>query len=104
MPYAAPTHQQPISKAGKRNYDRVLDKRRGNAQSRGYNWRWQKARLAHLGKHPLCIECSTLGRVTAASVVDHIVPHRGDQELFWDLSNWQSLCAPCHNRKTGRGA
>jgi len=34
---------------------------------------------------------------TAASVVDHIVAHRGDQELFWDQSNWQSLCKPCHD-------
>ncbi|MHA6731654.1 hypothetical protein [Devosia sp. A369] len=21
-------------------------------------------------------------------VVDHIVPHRGDQRLFWDRANW----------------
>ena len=25
---------------------------------------------------------------------------RGDQTLFWDESNWQSLCQPCHDRKT----
>lgn len=27
-------------------------------------------------------------------------PHRGDQKLFWDESNWQALCKPCHDRKT----
>nr|WP_307877464.1 MULTISPECIES: HNH endonuclease [unclassified Rhizobium] len=32
-----------------------------------------------------------------ASVVDHIIPHRGDQALFWHHANWQPLCAPCHN-------
>jgi 5-methylcytosine-specific restriction endonuclease McrA len=29
--------------------------------------------------------------------VDHIVPHRGNRGLFWARSNWQSLCATCHN-------
>ena len=37
-----------------------------------------------------------------ACVVDHLVPHRGDRLLFWDASNWQSLCESCHNRKTAR--
>ena len=26
--------------------------------------------------------------------------HRGDQELFWDMTNWQSLCKGCHDQKT----
>ncbi|MGI6721758.1 MAG: HNH endonuclease [Anaerovoracaceae bacterium] len=29
-----------------------------------------------------------------------MVPHRGDQKLFWDRSNWQSLCKSCHDSKT----
>ena len=53
--------------------------------------------------HPLCAECQRHGRVTAATVVDHIIPHRGNMELFWDRDNWDSLCAPCHNKKTGMG-
>jgi 5-methylcytosine-specific restriction protein A len=40
------------------------------------------------------------GRVVKASVVDHIIPHRGDAELFWNESNWQSLCKSCHDHKT----
>ncbi|MGM9590559.1 MAG: HNH endonuclease signature motif containing protein, partial [Faecousia sp.] len=43
------------------------------------------------------------GRLTPATVVDHIIPHRGDRKLFWDESNWQPLCKDCHNRKTGTG-
>lgn len=35
-----------------------------------------------------------------AEVVDHIVPHRGDEKLFWDESNWQALCKRCHDSKT----
>ena len=41
------------------------------------------------------------GRYTKATVVDHIQPHRGDPKLFWDQSNWQSLCKRCHDKKTG---
>lgn len=41
--------------------------------------------------------CRSAGRLTAASVVDHIRPHRGDAELFFDPENWQSLCKPCHD-------
>ncbi|WP_231555339.1 HNH endonuclease [Paracoccus sanguinis] len=37
-----------------------------------------------------------------ADVVDHITPHRGDEALFWNWSNWQALCAPCHNRHKQR--
>ena len=36
-------------------------------------------------------------------LLDHIIPHRGDQKLFWDEQNWQPLCKDCHDRKTGTG-
>ena len=42
------------------------------------------------------------GRRTPATVVDHIVPHKGDKKLFWDSGNWQPLCGPCHSRKTAK--
>lgn len=65
--------------------------------ARGYNYRWQKARARFLRDNPLCVYCQREGRVTAATVVDHIVPHRGDQQLFWDENNWNALCASCHS-------
>ena len=73
---------------------------RDSASKRGYNSRWQKARVRYLHSHPLCVECRKQGRLTEATVVDHIVPHRGNQKLFWDVSNWQPLCKPCHDKKT----
>ena len=79
---------------------RQSDARRGSAHERGYNVRWQKARVTYLSRNPLCVRCDAEGRIAAASVVDHIVPHKGDQDVFWDTSNWQSLCARCHNVKT----
>lgn len=68
-----------------------------SAAQRGYDHKWRKARLVHLDENPLCVYCQRQGRVTAATVVDHKVPHRGDMNLFWDRANWQSLCGPCHS-------
>ncbi|MCY1283417.1 HNH endonuclease [compost metagenome] len=67
---------------------------------RGYTYRWQKERERFLAKHPLCCQCEKEGRVTEATDVDHIIPHRGDESLFWRESNWQPLCHSCHSAKT----
>lgn len=69
-------------------------------ESRGYTVKWRKARDVYLRKHPLCVKCFAEGRFVKATVVDHIIPHRGDQHLMWAESNWQALCKPCHDRKT----
>lgn len=76
------------------------DLRRDNANSRGYNTRWQKARRIYLNNHPFCKRCLDSGIYTPATVVDHIIPHKGDKDLFWEQSNWQPLCKRCHDRKT----
>ncbi|MCY1310866.1 hypothetical protein D9M68_764060 [compost metagenome] len=67
---------------------------------RGYGYKWQMARERFLAKHPLCRKCSEQGRVVVATDVDHVIPHRGDQALFWDERNWQPLCHSCHSVKT----
>ena len=72
-----------------------------SSAKRGYDGRWRKARKRYLKAHPLCVECLKRGRYTKATVVDHIIPHRGDPKLFWDESNWQPLCKTCHDKKTG---
>lgn len=77
-----------------------IDQKRGSAAHRGYDARWRAARKCYLANHPLCVECEQLGLLAAASIVDHIVPHKGDPKLFWNESNWQALCTQCHNRKT----
>ena len=80
------------------------DRRRGGAEARGYDSRWRKARADYLQRNPLCVKCMAQGKIAPATVVDHVIPHRGDEKLFWDESNWQALCAGCHNQKTGLGA
>jgi len=71
-----------------------------SAGSRGYGRAWQKASRQYLAAHPLCVKCMEEGRYRKATVVDHIVPHRGDETLFWDRDNWQALCKSCHDHKT----
>lgn len=73
---------------------------RESANQRGYDRRWQKARVRYLRSHPLCVKCQQADRLVVATVVDHIEPHQGDKILFWDERNWQSLCKQCHDRKT----
>lgn len=68
------------------------DRRRPSARQRGYDSRWQKGRAGYLLAHPYCVRCGA-----PASHVDHIIAHKGDDRLFWDRSNWQSLCAHHHN-------
>ena len=61
---------------------------------------WRKLRAEQLRRQPLCECCLAQGRHTPARVVDHIRPvNLGGAPL--DLENLQSLCAVCHNRKSG---
>jgi len=78
----------------------VYDDNRPNANQRGYTYRWHKVSRLYLKEHPLCVICQKEGRVTEAIIVDHITPHKGNQELFWNDSNWQPLCKSCHDKKT----
>ena len=95
---------------------RQQEQQRGTAAARGYTAPWAKRAALFRRLYPLCgqrpgnlapvmSQCHDEGRVTIATQVDHVIPHRGDLALFWDeLGNWQSLCAACHSRKTASGA
>jgi 5-methylcytosine-specific restriction enzyme A len=79
-----------------RQAEKLHDDWRGTASSRGYGKAWRKARDAHLAQHPLCVCCLANGFIEAASLVDHVVPHKGDMKVFWNVDDWQSLCDWCH--------
>lgn len=70
---------------------------RPSAAQRGYNNRWNRLRKLFLMQHPLCERCLQIGRTTAAVIVHHTVPHKGDNVLFWDQSLWQALCKHHHD-------
>jgi 5-methylcytosine-specific restriction protein A len=77
-----------------------VDSLRPSAARRGYDARWRAIRLAHLKRHPLCVECEALGLGVPATDVDHVVPlRRGGTHA---ASNLQSLCHIHHSRKTAR--
>ena len=86
----------------KKKLHAITDKRRGNSAKRGYDHTWRKAREQYLRMNPLCVHCIKAGLVTPATEVDHIQAHGGDTGLFWNRSNWQALCKPCHSTKTAQ--
>ncbi|WP_017732726.1 HNH endonuclease [Nafulsella turpanensis] len=61
---------------------------------------WQKVRVMKLQHNPLCEECERQGILNPGNEIDHIISItiRWDLRLSWD--NLQTLCKPCHSRKT----
>ena len=53
--------------------------------------------LAYFYNDILCNYCLRQGKYSPVEVVDHKEPHKGNEVLFWDQSNWQSLCKDCHD-------
>ncbi len=96
-------------------HSREREQRRGSAYARGYDRRWATYRVWFLGRYPFCGDappsarepndslCRAEGRVTLATVVDHIEPHRGDPVKFWDPDNHRAMCKTCHDIKTASG-
>ena len=60
---------------------------------------WRKTSHAYRAQHPICELCEKEGRITAAVMVDHIIPIR-DGGKVWDFSNLQALCKRCNAQKT----
>ena len=62
---------------------------------------WRGIRLHQLADHPLCANCEKHGRITSATVCDHVDPHRGDRVKFFS-GPFQSLCDEepwrCHSK------
>ena len=57
---------------------------------------WRRRRQLQLQAEPFCRICAAQGRSVVATIVDHVVAHRGDVNLF-KTGALQSLCANCHN-------
>ena len=88
-----PSMFKPVWKA------KTVETRTDEAKSRQamYDRRWRKQRAYYIQLNPLCVMCLTYGVTREATVVDHIEPHKGDERLFWDIGNWQSLCKRHHD-------
>jgi len=86
---------------------------RGSAASRGYGAGWDKFRKAiiadHIAERGLVCACGCGEPLRLGdpghpdnAEVDHIVPHKGDQAMFWDRRNLWVLRKSCHSAKTNR--
>lgn len=82
--------------AARKQYDANRPEWHGMYKSK----RWLDARIRYLQRHPLCVECEKQGRLTLGNTINHIIPHKGNYDLFWDEGNWETLCERCHNRRT----
>jgi 5-methylcytosine-specific restriction enzyme A len=84
-------------------HEQKRDQERGTAAERGYDARWRRYRVTYLAANPLCVVCQKEGRVTPATVVDHVQAHKGDPALMWDPANHRAVCAPHHNERVDEG-
>jgi len=60
---------------------------------------WKETRRRQLTAVPYCEECRREGRLTKATMVDHMVPIAQGGERYAP-SNLQSLCYSCHSKKS----
>ena len=81
----------------KNRYERTSQ---GKEAQKLYNYRWKKSRANYLKSYPICRSCEEKGLSEPATLIDHIIPHKGNYDLFWDMDNWQPLCKRCHDIKT----
>lgn len=95
-----------IKKSVKRPWQTVRKAQEGRRHSNTKFYQsteWRKLRTVKLEQQPLCEECLSKGIHAVAKVADHIVSiNRGGAAL--DMENLQSLCTPCHNRKSAKEA
>jgi len=73
------------------------------------HWR-DRTRPFVLERDPLCKLATLCGGNAPSTEADHIIPavkyiaqHGGDYRKFFDPSNLQGACKPCHTAKTARG-
>jgi 5-methylcytosine-specific restriction protein A len=106
MPTLPKHNQRPwVAKRQRKAFDRSKGNRPQSHADYTYQQfynskRWRTLRNYYFSMNPLCEECERAGFTTPGEDVDHRVPIRlgGD---YTSLSNLQTLCKPCHYRKTG---
>lgn len=60
--------------------------------------KWRKLRMFIISQQPFCSKC----RTSFDLEVDHIIEHRSNKELFFEISNLQVLCKKCHGHKSNK--
>lgn len=77
--------------------------RKGSSNTGFYNsTKWKQLRFSYRYHHPYCEQClKEKNDYVPMYVVDHVIPISigGSPD---DTANFQSLCQPCHDSKSGR--
>lgn len=84
-----PKQYRPKRSNGNRKYN---GKKRWKKTNKLYNNEWRVYTYRFKYYNPNCYVCSA-----PTQHVDHIVAAKGDENLFWDLTNHMPLCEGCHN-------
>jgi len=66
-----------------------------------HSTRYRLAIGVYKSEHPLCEACLKENIVRPVYIVHHKIPHKGNWDLFWDQSNWQSVCLEHHEKVHG---
>ena len=80
----------------------LLEQQRDNVDVRRWyrTVRWRRLRDQVLGE--AMYTCARCGHTQVNLQVDHVRPHGGHVERFWNRANLQALCPSCHSAKTSR--
>lgn len=88
------------------NLDGAVDAKQRNIDAPWQRWyrtaRWTKLRRAILIRDGLQCQmpgCQRIEGNTSLLVCDHIEPHRGNAEKFWDEANLRTVCKACHDNE-----
>jgi len=86
-------------KANNKTYDKTM---RSKDRAKIYNSKkWKDVRVKALVRDELmCVMCRAKGIDAKAEEVDHILELQDRLDLAFELDNLQSLCKPCHSKKT----
>ena len=71
-------------------------------KSRGYAYlyrtrAWREGSKNFLTENPWCWLHLQRGERVLAVLVDHHRPHKGNEELFFNVDNWRPMCRACHD-------
>lgn len=95
---AGTTYCEKHRKEAYKNYDRTRTDKMYHSFYK--TSRWQQLRLLVLKREPLCRMCKANDMLTAAEMIDHIVPIKLDWSMRLREDNLQPLCHACHRVKT----
>lgn len=88
-----------MSKEQSRSYDKYLRNKEADAFYHSKEWKAVRNQVIMRDKG-LCVQCLKSKVIKQAEAVDHIIPLKVAWQLRLTMSNLQSLCDTCHNKKT----